>query len=140
MLEAIADRHSSGSGVITAGQEMPLPGLALFAFRSWNIAGWKIDYATMFLHVTKGTAPSQIDVATLPTPWRESEPPRLEESKLKFVAHHVTVEPENWIAIQVQAPLVEELASTKSRDLAWGNHHDLGRTSRPGSGYRGRNG
>ena len=117
MLDAIADGNSSGAGVITTAQEMPMPGLALFAFRSWNIAGWQIDNATMFLHVAKGTAPSKIDVATIPTPWRESEPPHLDESKLKFVTHDVTVEPQNWITVQVQPALVEELAAAKAQGL-----------------------
>jgi hypothetical protein len=117
MLDAIADGHSSGSGVITTGQEMPMPGLALFAFRSWNIAGWKVDYATLFVHVSKGEAPSKIEVATIPTPWLESEPPRLDESKLKFVAHDVSVEPQNWITIQVQPALIEELANAKAHGL-----------------------
>src|SRR3712207_7325994 len=59
ILDAIADGHSSGSGIITTGQEMPMPGLALLAFRSWNIAGWKVDNATLFVHVSKGVPRSE---------------------------------------------------------------------------------
>jgi hypothetical protein len=117
MLDAIADGHSSGSGVITTGKEMPMPGLALFAFPSWNITGWKVDYATLFVHVPKGDAPSKIEVATIPTPWRESEPPRLDDSKLEFVVHDITVEPQNWITINVQPALIEQIANAKAHGL-----------------------
>ena len=94
-----------------------MPGYALFALRSWNVAGWKIDNATLFLHVAKGAPPSTVEVALVPQPWRESEPPKLEFAKLKFIPHDVSLEPQSWATVQIDPELIQELASGKAHGL-----------------------
>lgn len=117
ILDCVGDGYSSGAAVTTATRELRLPGMALFAFRTWNIAGWRVDGATMFLHVAKGEPPAKVEIATFPDSWREAEPPRLDPAKLKFALHDVSVEPQNWVTIQVQPALMQELAGGKAHGL-----------------------
>ena len=117
ILDCVGDGYSSGGEFLTNTPELRMPGYALFGFRSWNVAGWRIDNATLFLHVSKGTPPSNVEVAITPQPWRESEPPRLELTKLKFVPHEVSIEPQSWATVQIQPALVQELAAGKAHGL-----------------------
>ncbi|HYI94011.1 MAG TPA: hypothetical protein VEX68_10745 [Bryobacteraceae bacterium] len=117
ILDCVGDGFSGGGEFLTSTSELRMPGYGLFAFRSWNVAGWRIDNATLFLHVAKGTPPSTVEVALVPLPWRESEPPKLEVGKLKFIPHDVSLEPQSWATVQIEPALIEELASGKAHGL-----------------------
>jgi hypothetical protein len=118
ILDCVGDGFSSGgAGFLTTTRELRMPGLALFTFRSWNIVGWRVENATLFLHTAKGEPPPTVEIATVSQSWREAEPPQLEPAKLRFIAHDVSIEPENWVTVQVQPSLIQELASGKAHGL-----------------------
>lgn len=118
ILDCIGDGYSSGGPVVTKSREIPMPGLMVVAFRTWDIAGWRIDNATLFLHAAKGAPPAKLEIAAVPSAWSEIEPPRIDQDKLKFVYHDVSMEPQNWATIQVQPSLIEAIASGKAYGLA----------------------
>jgi hypothetical protein len=118
ILECTADGLSAGAATDTRAREMKLPGIIFVNFRTWNITRWQIDSAQLFLHVARGDMPKQVEIAVIPNPWAEVEPPKIDAAKLKWVAHPAEAEPQNWLAVQVDTKLVEEIANSKGHGLA----------------------
>ena len=100
------------------GQEARMPGTLFVGFRTWNLTKWRVDSATMFLHLARGEAPRSVEIAILPGVWSETDPPSTDPAKLKFVPHDVQREPQDWLAIAVDRKVIEELIATKANWLA----------------------
>jgi hypothetical protein len=96
---------------------MKLPGMILINFRTWNVTRWSVDNATVLLHVARGEAPATVDIASIPNPWGEIEPPAVDMTKLKFTPQKLSSEPENWLSIQVPGKLVEDIAANRAHGL-----------------------
>jgi hypothetical protein len=114
ILECVADGGTSGGAVLTRGQEIKLPGMLLVSFRTWNVTRWNVESATLLVHIARGDAPITVELAAIPQPWGEIEPPRLDTAKLKFATQNATNEPENWLAIQVPGSMVEDVAANRA--------------------------
>jgi hypothetical protein len=118
ILESVAD-GPAGSGVAgMRGQEARMPGTLYAGFRTWNLARWRVDTATLFVHLARGETPRTVEIAILPGIWSETDPPSTDPARLKFVSHDVQHEPEDWLAIAVDLKVIEELIATKSNWLA----------------------
>src|SRR5688572_13682588 len=118
VLECVADAVASGGTIATRTRELKLPGIILISFRTWNVTRWKVDGATLLLHVARGEAPRTVEIATIPEPWGEIEPPKFDAAKLKFVSVKASAEPENWLAMEVPGGLVEDTAANRAHGFA----------------------
>jgi hypothetical protein len=119
ILECVADAVTSGASVAAHGREMKLPGSIFVSFRTWNVTRWRVDNATILLHVARGEAPATVDIAVIAQPWGEIEPPRGDDpAKMKFTTLKVTPEPEGWVSLQVPGKLVEDIAANRAHGLA----------------------
>ena len=118
ILECVADAGSSGGVVTTRGREIKMPGMLLISFRTWNVTGWKVENATLLLHVSRASGLPAVELAAIPQPWGEAEPPRLDAGKLKFVSQKATDEPESWLAIEVPGSMVEDMAASRAHGFA----------------------
>jgi hypothetical protein len=114
ILECTADAGALGGQVVTRGREVKAPALLLVSFRSWNVTRWNVESAKLFVHLARGDAPPAVEVAGIPQAWGEIEPPRLDIGKLHFVSQKATDEPERWLAIDVPASLVEDVAANRA--------------------------
>ena len=95
-----------------------MPGTMYVSFRTWNITRWKIDSGTLFLHFARGETPRTVEIAVVPGVWSETNPPSVDAAKLRFTAHEVEKEPQDWLAILLDAKTMEELIASKSHWLA----------------------
>ena len=118
MLECVADAVTSGGSIVTKTRELKLPGIIFISFRTWNVTRWKVDSATLILHIAHGKAPSTVEIAGIPAKWGEIEPPKIDIAKLKFVSLKASAEPENWLAIEVPGALVEDAAANRAHGFA----------------------
>lgn len=118
ILECTADGMTAGGLSETRSRELKMPGIVFVNFRTWNITKWEIQNAQLFLHLARGTAPKEVEIAVIPQAWAEVEPPKLDPAKLKWAAHAVEPEPQNWLSIQVDPKLIGELANTRGHGLA----------------------
>jgi hypothetical protein len=114
ILECIADAGLSEGAVNTRAPEVKSPATLLVSFRTWNVTRWKVASATIMLHVLRGDALPPVELATVPQPWGEIEPPRLDPARLKFVPQKATDEPQGWIAIEVPGSMVEDVAASRA--------------------------
>jgi hypothetical protein len=118
VLECVADAVVSGGSVETKTRELKLPGIIFISFRTWNVTRWKVDSATLLLHLARGVAPAAVEIASIPQAWGEIEPPQFDAGKLKFVSVKASAEPENWLAMEVPAGLVEDTAANRAHGFA----------------------
>jgi hypothetical protein len=109
---------TSGATVETKTRELKLPGTIFITFRTWNVTRWKVDSATLLLHVARGNAPATVEIARIPAAWGEIEPPRFNPAKLQFVSLKTSAEPENWLAMEVPGALVEDSAANRAHGFA----------------------
>ena len=118
MLECVADAVTSGGSIDTKTREMKLPGIIFISFRTWNVTRWKVDNATLLLHIARGAAPATVEIAGIPDKWGEIETPKIDIAKLKFVPLKAAAEPENWLGMEVPGALVEDAAANRSYGFA----------------------
>ena len=118
ILESVADGAASSGVQGMRAQEAKMPGTLFVGFRTWNLAKWRVDSATLFLHLASGETPRSIEIAVLPGVWSETDSRSTDPAKLKFVPHDVQREPQDWLAIAVDRKLIEELIATKANWLA----------------------
>jgi hypothetical protein len=118
VLECVADAVTSAGSIATKTREMKLPGVIFISFRTWNVTRWKVDSATLLLHIASGAAPTTVEIASIPEKWGEIEPPKFDAAKLKFVSLKTSAEPENWLAMEVPGGLVEDSAANRAHGFA----------------------
>jgi hypothetical protein len=117
ILEATADASAPGGAASAKAAVLQGPGTLMLGFKTWSIFKWNVISAELFLHVAKGPAPGALEIAVIPDPWTEGNPPEV-SVKFKFVPHKASVEPQGWISIKVDAALVEEITAGKGHGLA----------------------
>lgn len=75
VLECIADTWASPGEAAAHGREPELAlakgGALLLEFRTALIAGWRVEKATLLLHVKQGRAPGHVRAMPMPGPWAE---------------------------------------------------------------------
>jgi len=117
ILESTADASSPGGPASGKARELQGPGVMCFSFKTWTIFKWNVESADLFIHVSKGAAPTSLEIAVIPTPWTEAAPPEASAS-WKFVPHQSVSEPQGWVSIKVDPKLVEEITAGKGHGLA----------------------
>jgi hypothetical protein len=118
ILPCTADGAAGGGVASMRAEEVRMPGTMYVSFRMWNVTRWRIDSATLFLHMGRGETPRSVEIAVVPGVWSETDPPTVDSAKLKFTSHDVQKEPQDWLAIAVDPKLMEELIGSKSHWLA----------------------
>jgi hypothetical protein len=98
--------------------ELKLPEVILLNFRFDAIRDWSVSKATLLLHVSSGKAPTRLEIAVVPEQWREMTLPHLDWQKWKYLSHVADGQPEDWVTVEVSAPLIELLAAGKGHGLA----------------------
>jgi hypothetical protein len=99
-----------------------LPDAALLNFAFAQAKGWAVTKATILLHVASGPPPQRLEIAVIQQPWDEESAPKLDLKNLRFLPSKVEMKPDGWLAISIEAPLVEMLAAGKAYGLAIREH------------------
>jgi hypothetical protein len=121
IVECTADTYIAAKNQKAAdgrASELKLPEVILLNFRFDAIRDWSVSKATLLLHVVNGKAPTRLEIAIAPNPWREMEVPHLDWEKWKYLSHFAEAQPEDWVTVDVAAPLIELLAAGKGHGLA----------------------
>lgn len=121
IVECIADTYIPGKNQQAPdgrASELKLPEVILLNFRFDAIRDWSVTKATLLLHVAGGKPPTRIEMAVVPEPWKESQVPHMDWQKWKYLSHVADGQRDDWVTIEVSAPLIEMLAAGKGYGLA----------------------
>lgn len=109
-------------------QELVLRPAALLNFRFDSIRRWHVDKASLFLHLSSGEAPEQLDIAPVPERWSERN--RAARRRYAFLTHSVHTESGGWLSVPLRQPILEELIRGKAWGLAVSSSTDTAMHSR----------
>lgn len=109
-------------------QELELRPAALLNFRFDSIRHWHIDRASLYLHLSSGETPEQLDIAPVPERWSERN--RVSRRRYAFLTHSVHAEAGGWLSIPLRQPILEELIKGKAWGLAVSSATDAAMHSR----------
>ena len=96
--------------------ELGLRPAALLNFRLDPVRNWRIDKVTLMVHLARGEAPQQLDVAVVRDRWSEKKP--ASRHRYAFLIHSVNPEPDGWLSVPLRQPVVDDLLGGKVWGLA----------------------
>ena len=102
--------------------QLHLPDEVLLNFSFAPARNWAVTKATLLLHVASGAAPERLEIAVIQQPWDEESAPRLDLKNLRYLPAKIETKKDGWLAIGVEAPLVEMMAGGKGQGLAIREH------------------
>ena len=107
VLECIADTWSAPRDATPHGRDtelrLPQGGAILLQFRTAAVSGWRVEKATLLLHLTAGRAPRRLRVAALSAPFREASDAGADLPRLRGRRHSVRPYGEGFVAIDLDA-------------------------------------
>jgi hypothetical protein len=96
--------------------ELGLRPAALLNFRFDPVRKWRIDKVTLMVHLARGEAPQQLDVAIVHDKWSEKKP--ASRHRYAFLIHTVNTEADGWLSVPLRQPIVDDLLGGKVWGLA----------------------
>jgi hypothetical protein len=96
--------------------ELGLRPAALLNFRLDPVRNWRIDKASLMVHLARGETPDELDVAVIRDKWSEKRP--ASRHRYAFLIHPVHTEADGWLSVPLRQAIVDDLLSGKVWGLA----------------------
>lgn len=89
----------------------------LAGFRTSVTRGWKVEKASLLLHVKEGGARSSVKLALFTGAWSEREPPARLPAGMKWTEATTEKQPEGWLVIAIPLRVTQALLSGAASGL-----------------------